>query len=225
MTTEVVPVRVDERRGDIVERNDDHFGTHRGVDQPSSVGRISAAASAVSRERWPKGNPPRTLLPVLPATVDDAQGVPRPHPDEQVPTVGWAHWLVMIGFLGGFPLFFEAYGQSINPEFHWPVIGNTFGWHLWTRSRHRHRRRHRHAHHHPPAQPPARPSRSSRFSGSRFVPRTRSRPSCSSRAWHGVRQGRQDRHLPPQQPRVGFLHDAGGQASRRPAPRWSLFSH
>ncbi|GED99198.1 putative Fe-S oxidoreductase [Gordonia crocea] len=46
-------------------------------------------------------------------------------------TVGWAHWLVMIGFLGGFPLFFEAYGQSVNPEFHWPVFGDTFGWHLW----------------------------------------------------------------------------------------------
>ncbi len=46
-------------------------------------------------------------------------------------TVGWAHWLVMIGFLGGFPLFFEAYGQTINPEFHWPLIGDTFLWHLW----------------------------------------------------------------------------------------------
>ncbi|HRC50757.1 MAG TPA: (Fe-S)-binding protein [Gordonia sp. (in: high G+C Gram-positive bacteria)] len=86
-------------------------------------------------------------------------------------TVGWAHWLVMIGFLGGFPLFFEAYGQSINPEFHWPVIGNTFGWHLWDeilgigtvvgivtliiirQLNH-----------------PRVPSRLSRFSGSRFVP-------------------------------------------------------
>ena len=46
-------------------------------------------------------------------------------------TVGWAHWLVMIGFLGGFLLFFEAYGQSVNPEFHWPLFGNTFAWHLW----------------------------------------------------------------------------------------------
>ncbi|MFM9379363.1 Fe-S oxidoreductase, partial [Gordonia sp. VNK21] len=46
-------------------------------------------------------------------------------------TVGIMHWLVMIGFLGGFLLWFEAYGQSINPEFHWPWFGDTFGWHLW----------------------------------------------------------------------------------------------
>ncbi|OZC60133.1 Fe-S oxidoreductase [Rhodococcus sp. 06-621-2] len=46
-------------------------------------------------------------------------------------TVGWAHWLVMVGFLGGFLLWFEAYGQTFNPEFHWPLFGNTFAWHLW----------------------------------------------------------------------------------------------
>ncbi|MFD4295061.1 (Fe-S)-binding protein [Rhodococcus sp. NPDC058532] len=46
-------------------------------------------------------------------------------------TVGWAHWLVMIGFLGGFLLWFEAYGQTFNPEFHWPIFGNTWAWHLW----------------------------------------------------------------------------------------------
>ncbi|MGX1808555.1 (Fe-S)-binding protein [Nocardia sp. NPDC055321] len=39
-------------------------------------------------------------------------------------TVGWAHWLVMIGFLAGFILWFEAYGQVFNPEFHWPIIGS-----------------------------------------------------------------------------------------------------
>ncbi|EFV14223.1 hypothetical protein HMPREF9336_00916 [Segniliparus rugosus ATCC BAA-974] len=49
----------------------------------------------------------------------------------QFRSVGWAHWLVMIGFLGGFPLYFEAYGQTFNPEFHWPIIGDTFLWHLW----------------------------------------------------------------------------------------------
>ncbi|MGV9713999.1 heterodisulfide reductase-related iron-sulfur binding cluster [Gordonia sp. NPDC003424] len=38
-------------------------------------------------------------------------------------TVGWAHWLVMVGFLLGFVLWFEAYGQIFDPEFHWPVIG------------------------------------------------------------------------------------------------------
>ncbi|MFZ2511211.1 MAG: (Fe-S)-binding protein, partial [Gordonia sp. (in: high G+C Gram-positive bacteria)] len=47
------------------------------------------------------------------------------------PAVGAAHWLVMIGFLGGMLLFFEAYGQSINPEFHWPLFGASFAWHLW----------------------------------------------------------------------------------------------
>ncbi|WP_327149209.1 (Fe-S)-binding protein [Nocardia sp. NBC_01329] len=46
-------------------------------------------------------------------------------------TVGWAHWLVMIGFLGGFILFFEAYGQTFDPEFHWPIIGDLAVYHLW----------------------------------------------------------------------------------------------
>ncbi|WP_232717768.1 (Fe-S)-binding protein [Gordonia metallireducens] len=46
-------------------------------------------------------------------------------------TVGWAHWLVMVGFMGGALLWFEAYGQSIDPTFHWPVFGDTFAWHLW----------------------------------------------------------------------------------------------
>ncbi|WP_054815513.1 (Fe-S)-binding protein [Nocardia arizonensis] len=46
-------------------------------------------------------------------------------------TVGWAHWLVMIGFLGGFILFFEAYGQTFDPQFHWPIFGNWAIYHLW----------------------------------------------------------------------------------------------
>ncbi|WP_280473859.1 (Fe-S)-binding protein [Nocardia asiatica] len=46
-------------------------------------------------------------------------------------TVGWAHWLVMIGFLGGAMLWFEAYGQTFDPAFHWPIIGNTAIYHLW----------------------------------------------------------------------------------------------
>ncbi|WP_194816380.1 (Fe-S)-binding protein [Nocardia sp. XZ_19_385] len=45
-------------------------------------------------------------------------------------TVGWAHWLVMIGFLAGFILWFEAYGQAIDPHFHWPIIGNWGIYHL-----------------------------------------------------------------------------------------------
>ncbi|MCP2319485.1 Fe-S oxidoreductase [Nocardia amikacinitolerans] len=46
-------------------------------------------------------------------------------------TVGWAHWLVMIGFLGGAMLWFEAYGQTFDPAFHWPIIGDTAIYHLW----------------------------------------------------------------------------------------------
>ena len=46
-------------------------------------------------------------------------------------TVGWAHWLVMIGFMGGAILWFEAYGQTFDPEFHWPLIGDTAIYHLW----------------------------------------------------------------------------------------------
>ncbi|MTJ73745.1 (Fe-S)-binding protein [Nocardia seriolae] len=45
-------------------------------------------------------------------------------------TVGWAHWLVMIGFLAGFILWFEAYGQIFDPEFHWPIIGSWGIYHL-----------------------------------------------------------------------------------------------
>ncbi|ONM49470.1 (Fe-S)-binding protein [Nocardia donostiensis] len=46
-------------------------------------------------------------------------------------TVGWAHWLVMIGFMGGAILWFEAYGQTFDPAFHWPIIGNLAVYHLW----------------------------------------------------------------------------------------------
>ncbi|MBJ8345058.1 heterodisulfide reductase-related iron-sulfur binding cluster [Antrihabitans sp. YC2-6] len=46
-------------------------------------------------------------------------------------TVGIAHWFVMVGFLGGSMLWFEAYGQTFNPEFHWPIIGNLAVYHLW----------------------------------------------------------------------------------------------
>ena len=45
-------------------------------------------------------------------------------------TVGWAHWLVMIGFMLGAIVWFEAYGQTFNPEFHWPLIGDTAAYHL-----------------------------------------------------------------------------------------------
>nr|WP_245537953.1 (Fe-S)-binding protein [Tsukamurella paurometabola] len=39
-------------------------------------------------------------------------------------TVGIAHWLVMIGFLAGAILWFEALPQTFDPSFHWPVIGS-----------------------------------------------------------------------------------------------------
>ncbi|MBC7305171.1 MAG: (Fe-S)-binding protein [Nocardia sp.] len=45
-------------------------------------------------------------------------------------TVGWAHWLVMTGFILGAILWFEAYGQTFDPAFHWPLIGNTAVYHL-----------------------------------------------------------------------------------------------
>ncbi|OZC83809.1 Fe-S oxidoreductase [Rhodococcus sp. 06-412-2C] len=45
-------------------------------------------------------------------------------------TVGWAHWLVMIGFMVGSVFWFEAYGQTFNPEFHWPIVGDTAIYHL-----------------------------------------------------------------------------------------------
>ncbi|MEA1793852.1 MULTISPECIES: (Fe-S)-binding protein [Rhodococcus] len=45
-------------------------------------------------------------------------------------TVGWAHWLVMVGFMLGAVVWFEAYGQTFNPEFHWPIVGNWAIYHL-----------------------------------------------------------------------------------------------
>ncbi|MDG3010192.1 (Fe-S)-binding protein [Rhodococcus sp. D2-41] len=43
-------------------------------------------------------------------------------------TVGWAHWLVMIGFILGSLLWFEAYGETFDPHFHWPLFGATHVW-------------------------------------------------------------------------------------------------
>ncbi|MFJ2666285.1 (Fe-S)-binding protein [Nocardia fluminea] len=45
-------------------------------------------------------------------------------------TVGWAHWLVMTGFILGAILWFEAYGQTFDGSFHWPIIGNWAIYHL-----------------------------------------------------------------------------------------------
>ncbi|MET8427946.1 Fe-S oxidoreductase, partial [Nocardia sp. NPDC004860] len=45
-------------------------------------------------------------------------------------TVGWAHWLVMVGFLLGFVTVFQAQGQIFSPTFTWPLIGDTLVYHL-----------------------------------------------------------------------------------------------
>ncbi|MCR8691655.1 (Fe-S)-binding protein [Rhodococcus pyridinivorans] len=45
-------------------------------------------------------------------------------------TVGWAHWLVMVGFMLGAIVWFEAYGQTFDPNFHWPLIGDTVVYHF-----------------------------------------------------------------------------------------------
>lgn len=45
-------------------------------------------------------------------------------------TVGWAHWLVMVGFMLGAIVWFEAYGQTFDPAFHWPLVGNTAVYHF-----------------------------------------------------------------------------------------------
>ncbi|MGB2718936.1 MAG: (Fe-S)-binding protein [Rhodococcus sp. (in: high G+C Gram-positive bacteria)] len=45
-------------------------------------------------------------------------------------TVGWAHWLVMFGFLGGAVVAMEANIQTFNPEGHWPVFGDWAVYHL-----------------------------------------------------------------------------------------------
>ncbi|WP_431873990.1 (Fe-S)-binding protein [Amycolatopsis sacchari] len=42
--------------------------------------------------------------------------------------VGPWHWLVMWGFLIGSLSWFEAYGETFDPHFHWPVFG---AWSVW----------------------------------------------------------------------------------------------
>ncbi|KAA9153072.1 (Fe-S)-binding protein [Amycolatopsis acidicola] len=42
--------------------------------------------------------------------------------------VGPWHWMVMWGFLIGSLAWFEAYGETFDPEFHWPIIG---AWEPW----------------------------------------------------------------------------------------------
>ncbi|MGH3520757.1 MAG: (Fe-S)-binding protein [Haloechinothrix sp.] len=42
--------------------------------------------------------------------------------------VGPWHWLVMWGFLIGSAAWFEAYGETFNPRFGWPIIGHWSPW-------------------------------------------------------------------------------------------------
>ncbi|PRQ11824.1 hypothetical protein C1Y63_04055 [Corynebacterium sp. 13CS0277] len=46
------------------------------------------------------------------------------------PVVAAAHWLVMVGFLLGSIVWFEAYIQTFNPQGSWPLIGDTHAYHL-----------------------------------------------------------------------------------------------
>ena len=46
--------------------------------------------------------------------------------------VGPWHWLVMWGFLIGSLAWFEAYGETFDPHFHWPIIGAWEPWLLLT---------------------------------------------------------------------------------------------
>ncbi|GGS20624.1 (Fe-S)-binding protein [Actinokineospora fastidiosa] len=44
--------------------------------------------------------------------------------------VGWAHWLVMWGFLVGSAALFEAYGEVFVPTWGWPILDHWNLWHL-----------------------------------------------------------------------------------------------
>ena len=46
----------------------------------------------------------------------------------RVKSSGRAHYLVMWGFLIGSLAWFEAYGETFDPAFHWPVFGNWAPW-------------------------------------------------------------------------------------------------
>ncbi|KAA2248435.1 (Fe-S)-binding protein [Solihabitans fulvus] len=42
------------------------------------------------------------------------------------------HWMVMWGFLIGSLVWFEAYGETFDPTFHWPLFGDLAVWNLLT---------------------------------------------------------------------------------------------
>ncbi|MFC9877511.1 (Fe-S)-binding protein [Nocardia salmonicida] len=77
------------------------------------------------------GQPDRSRIrPVLPRMKTVVVEVVAHTRMNKFRTVGWAHWLVMAGFLLGMVFYFESYGQTFDPEFGWPIIGDTFGYHL-----------------------------------------------------------------------------------------------
>ncbi|MGC4993363.1 (Fe-S)-binding protein [Nocardia salmonicida] len=77
------------------------------------------------------GQPDRSRIrPVLPRMRTVVVEVVAHTRMNKFRTVGWAHWLVMVGFLLGMVFYFESYGQTFDPEFGWPIIGDTFGYHL-----------------------------------------------------------------------------------------------
>ncbi|MFF0546750.1 Fe-S oxidoreductase, partial [Nocardia thailandica] len=70
------------------------------------------------------------LRPVLPRLRTVAVEVAAHTRMNKFRTVGWAHWLVMVGFLLGMVFYFESYGQTFDPGFGWPIIADTALYHL-----------------------------------------------------------------------------------------------
>ncbi|BAW06947.1 Fe-S oxidoreductase [Nocardia seriolae] len=78
-----------------------------------------------------RGRPDGTRLrPVLPRVRTVVVEVAAHTRMNRFRSVGWAHWLVMVGFLLGMVFYFESYGQTFDPEFHWPVVGESSGYRL-----------------------------------------------------------------------------------------------
>ncbi|MEU8897598.1 (Fe-S)-binding protein, partial [Nocardia sp. NPDC048505] len=81
----------------------------------------------VLRAGQPDGSRWRPVLPRLRTVVVEVVAHSRMN---RFRTVGWAHWLVMAGFLLGMVFYFESYGQTFDPAFHWPILGELFAYHL-----------------------------------------------------------------------------------------------
>ncbi|MGW4634138.1 4Fe-4S dicluster domain-containing protein, partial [Nocardia sp. NPDC004415] len=81
----------------------------------------------VLRAGQPDGTRWRPIVPRVRTVVVEVAAHTRMN---KFRSVGWAHWLVMVGFLLGMVFYFESYGQTFDPSFGWPVIGHTAGYHL-----------------------------------------------------------------------------------------------